>query len=56
MLEKYVFVPNVAKLTTEQAIRVNMQILLANLYSIKIKAVELVDDATPAGLLPLGNI
>ncbi|KAH1010150.1 fatty acid synthase [Dendroctonus ponderosae] len=56
VLEKYEFVPNVAKLTTGQAVRVNMQILLANLYSIKIKAVELVDDATPPGLSPLGEL
>lgn len=55
VLEKYLFVPNVAKLTTAQAIRVNMQILLENLYSIKVKAVELIDDATSEDLSPLGT-
>ena len=56
VLEKYVFVPNVFKLKTEQAIRVNLQILLENIYAIKIAGVELVDDVETEELLPLGEI
>ncbi|XP_050299399.1 fatty acid synthase-like [Anthonomus grandis grandis] len=56
VLEKYMFVPNVTKLSTEEAVRVNMQILLENLYSIKVKAVELIDDATSEEVSPLGEI
>ncbi|CAG9770336.1 unnamed protein product [Ceutorhynchus assimilis] len=56
VLEKYMFMPDIAELKTEQAIRINMQILLENLYSIKVKAVELIDDATMKGVSPLGEI
>lgn len=38
-----------------QAIRVNMQILLENVYSFNVKAVELIDEATVEGIVPLGR-
>ncbi|XP_066144652.1 fatty acid synthase-like [Euwallacea fornicatus] len=56
ILEKYVFIPNYATLKLEQAIRVNMQILLENLLSLKVKIVELLDSATPEVLQTLGPI
>lgn len=33
VLEKYVFVPNVAELKTEDSIRINMQVVLENFWS-----------------------
>ncbi|CAG9771437.1 unnamed protein product [Ceutorhynchus assimilis] len=56
VVEKHVFVPNQTSLTTKNAIRVNMQILLENLMSYKIKVAELIDDATRPESEPLGEI
>lgn len=43
VLEKYVFVPNEAKLSTEESVRVNVQIALENNYRLKVKVLELLD-------------
>ncbi|CAG9769092.1 unnamed protein product [Ceutorhynchus assimilis] len=56
VLEKYVFVPNIAPLPVKEALRVNMQILLENLPSLNIKVVELIDEATNEQLEPLVSI
>ncbi|XP_030748833.1 fatty acid synthase-like isoform X2 [Sitophilus oryzae] len=56
VLEKHVFIPNIADLKLEQALRVNMQLILENAYSIHIKVAELVDEATPEENLILGDI
>ncbi|KAL1501269.1 hypothetical protein ABEB36_006624 [Hypothenemus hampei] len=55
VLEKAVFVPNVGKLKSAKAIRINMQIILENLFSIKVKVVELIDDTCDEDKLPLGE-
>ncbi|CAH1131325.1 unnamed protein product [Ceutorhynchus assimilis] len=55
VIEKYVFVPNVSSLSTEEAIRANMQILLENLFSFKVKVVELIDEATLSGNVSLAE-
>lgn len=44
VLEKYVFIPNEATLSTEQSVRVNVQIALENNYRLKVKVVELIDE------------
>ncbi|KAK9884212.1 hypothetical protein WA026_005162 [Henosepilachna vigintioctopunctata] len=46
VLEKYEFVANEGILTLSQCLRVNMQLALENMYTIKLRVVELVDDAT----------
>ncbi|KAH1011869.1 hypothetical protein HUJ04_001145 [Dendroctonus ponderosae] len=55
VLEKYVFVPNACRLRMAEAIRADMQILLENLYGFNVKAVELIDEATVEGIVPLGE-
>ncbi|KAF7272913.1 hypothetical protein GWI33_014349 [Rhynchophorus ferrugineus] len=55
VLEKYVFVPNTAMMNLEQALRVHMQILLENTHVIHVKAVELIDEATPDEPIVLGD-
>lgn len=54
VLETYKFVPNVASLSTFDSVRVNMQILLENSHSIKVRVAELVDVATRPDAAPLG--
>ncbi|KAJ8963945.1 hypothetical protein NQ314_005276 [Rhamnusium bicolor] len=49
VLESYKFVPNITSLTTEQSIRVTMQVILENTLAYKIKVVELVDDYSAKG-------
>lgn len=49
------FVPNRAKLTLEQAARANSQIILENIQSVHVKAVELIDEGTHEGCIPLGE-
>lgn len=44
VLEKHVFVPNEAYLTTEESVRVNMQIILENLGGTKVKVYEVIDE------------
>lgn len=44
VLEKHVFVPNEAHLTTQESVRVNMQIILENFGGTKIKAYEVIDE------------
>lgn len=56
MLEKYVFVPNEAVLSTEQSTRVNVQIVLENNYKIKVKVVEFIEPDSPEDLEVLGPI
>ncbi|XP_060532677.1 fatty acid synthase-like isoform X2 [Cylas formicarius] len=56
VLEKYVFVPNVAQLGHQEAVRVNMQVLLENLHSTKVKVVELVDEQTSPETETLGDL
>ncbi|XP_030748839.1 fatty acid synthase-like [Sitophilus oryzae] len=56
VLEKYVPVPNATNLKLEQAVRVNMQILLENAFTIQVKAVELIDEATPEENKTIGDI
>nr|CAH7737538.1 unnamed protein product [Callosobruchus chinensis] len=46
VLEKYVFVPNEAYLKIEESVRVNIQIILENTLSTKVKCVEVVDQFT----------
>ncbi|CAG9770337.1 unnamed protein product [Ceutorhynchus assimilis] len=46
VLEKYLFIPNKANLAKTEAIRVFMQIALENNCGHKVKAVELLDEAT----------
>lgn len=46
VLERYVFVPNETSLTTEESVRVNMQIILENLGGTKIKVYEVFDEET----------
>lgn len=41
VLEKNEFIPNETNLTIEESIRVNVQLILENLHTIKVKAVEL---------------
>lgn len=41
VLEKYVFVPNEAHLTTQESVRINVQIVLENNYKLKVKVVEI---------------
>ncbi|XP_018336345.1 fatty acid synthase-like [Agrilus planipennis] len=53
VLETYKFIPNETTLTTFQSLTVNMQLLLENNYGIKIKVVELHDDATKEEAEPL---
>ncbi|XP_044764578.1 fatty acid synthase-like [Coccinella septempunctata] len=54
VLEKYQFVPNRAKLTIEESLRVNMQLGLENFFGIKLKIVEVLDEATKEDSEPLG--
>lgn len=56
VLEKHLFVPNRATLTTEQAIRVNVQIALENEYKLKVKVVELIDEETRENDEPLSPL
>lgn len=59
-MEKYQFIPNESQLTTEEALRVNIQIALENHYRVKVKTVEVLDDESeplsPAVLKILGDI
>ncbi|KAL3270432.1 hypothetical protein HHI36_020987 [Cryptolaemus montrouzieri] len=54
VLEKYEFVPNEIDVPLVSSLRVNMQIGLENLYAIKLKVVELIDEATREDSEPLG--
>ncbi|XP_060533831.1 fatty acid synthase-like [Cylas formicarius] len=56
VLEKYVFVPNVRDMELHQAIRTNMQILLENTFSIRVKVVELIDESSNVDSKPLGDM
>lgn len=56
VLEKYVFVPNEATLSTEQSTRVNLQIVLENNYRLKVKVVEFIEPETPEEQEVLGPI
>lgn len=56
VLEKHVFISNEGTLTTEQAIRVNMQIALENEYKLKVKVVELIDEETADNAEPLSPL
>lgn len=51
VLEKYVFIPNVTTLKTEESIRVNVQIILENLGGIKVKVYEVFDENSYGGIL-----
>lgn len=46
ILETYKFTPNIASLSLEQSIRVNMQIALENIMSVKVKVVEVPEEVT----------
>lgn len=46
VLEKYLFIPNIGKLSIEVAVRVFMQIALENNCGLKVTTVEIVDDAS----------
>ncbi|XP_045465555.1 fatty acid synthase-like [Harmonia axyridis] len=54
VLEKYEFVPNETTLTVEQSLRVNIQLGLENFFGIKLKIIEILDEATQEGSEPLG--
>ncbi|KAH1018158.1 hypothetical protein HUJ05_005972 [Dendroctonus ponderosae] len=56
VLEKYVFVPNHCKLTRNEAIRVFMQIVVEETQTVKVTAVELIDDANQEDSAPLGPL
>lgn len=55
LLEKYVFIPNETRLTTEDSIRVNMQLILENEQVLNVKTVELFDDNRIDELEPLSS-
>ncbi|XP_030748836.1 fatty acid synthase-like [Sitophilus oryzae] len=55
VLEKYIFLSNMTNLKLEQAVRVNMQILLENIFTLQVKAVELIDEATPEENKTIGD-
>lgn len=44
MLEKYVFVPNETRLDLKESVRVNVQIVLENNYTVKVKFAEVEDE------------
>lgn len=46
VIEKYVFVPNEATLSTEESIRVNVQIVLENSHQFNVKFVEVFDEGS----------
>ncbi|KAK9875949.1 hypothetical protein WA026_011050 [Henosepilachna vigintioctopunctata] len=54
VLEKYEFVPNETDMSLLDSLRVNMQIGLENLQGLKLRIVELIDEATEEGSEPLG--
>lgn len=56
VLEKHVFVPNEARLTTAQSVRVVMQIILENAYSVRFKALEIRDEAVSPECEPLSPV
>ncbi|CAH1979654.1 unnamed protein product [Acanthoscelides obtectus] len=56
VLEKYMFVPNEASLKVEESMRVNIQIILENTLSTKVKCVELVDQFAVDKNSPLSPI
>lgn len=46
VLEKHVFIPNEASLNTDESVRVIVQIILENNYTIKTKSIEIRDEET----------
>lgn len=53
VLEKYQFTPNETDLTLEQSVRVNLQIILENLLTIKVKVAEVRDDEDSQVIAPI---
>nr|CAI5841268.1 unnamed protein product [Callosobruchus analis] len=51
VLEKYMFVPNQVSLKIEESVRINIQMILENTLSTKVKCVEIVDQFTTNSLL-----
>ncbi|KAF2904462.1 hypothetical protein ILUMI_01702 [Ignelater luminosus] len=56
VLEKHTFVPLETELSTEESVRVNVQIFLENNYGIKHRTAELIDEATKPDAKPLGPV
>lgn len=56
VVESYKFVPNIANLSIATSVRVNMQIALENSHGIKVRVVEVVDEATQKNAVLLGPV
>lgn len=55
ILEKYVFIPNETALSTEESIRINMQIVYENSYSVNIKVAEIIERGSDS-INPLASL
>ncbi|KAJ8919484.1 hypothetical protein NQ315_002105, partial [Exocentrus adspersus] len=56
VLESYKFVPNFTVLDIHQSVRVNIQVILENALTHKVKACELIDECTDKAMIPLAPI
>ncbi|KAJ8919481.1 hypothetical protein NQ315_002102 [Exocentrus adspersus] len=56
VLETYKFVPNFTVLDIHQSVRVNIQVILENALTYKVKACEVIDECTGKDIVPLAPI
>ncbi|KAJ8919478.1 hypothetical protein NQ315_002099 [Exocentrus adspersus] len=56
VLESYKFVPNFTVLNVHQSVRVNIQVILENALTHKVKACEVIDECTGKDIVPLAPI
>lgn len=56
VLERYNFIPNEISLTLTESIRINVQIMLENLASTKIKAIELIQEDVKNDYIPISPL